>query len=231
MFWQEDDQPTEFVQSENVVDVSFKIDCKQLPLDHAWELADAIQKAAPWLQESALNGLHLIHGAPSGNGWQRPEESQDAIIHLSKRARLILRVEHAFVEQALQLTGHQLSISGFPLFIQAGKPQQLVAQSTVHCRYVQADETQPENEFLQVVASELQLLGIEVKKMMSGMTRTFCSPNGVLFTRSLMVADLTQEESVTLQHHGIGSGRKMGFGIVLPHKGIAAVNETYEDQA
>jgi len=43
-------------------------------------------------------------------------------------------------------------------------------------------------------------------------------------TRSLMVAELKQAESVRLQQHGMGEGRKLGCGIFLPQKDIKAVN-------
>ena len=42
MLWDEEDKKTEFVLSDNVVDLSFKIKCKQLPTPHAWELFQAM---------------------------------------------------------------------------------------------------------------------------------------------------------------------------------------------
>jgi len=53
-------------------------------------------------------------------------------------------------------------------------------------------------------------------------------PDGSIFTRSLMVADLEPEQSVRLQQIGLGEGRTIGCGLFIPHKGIKAVKETDE---
>jgi hypothetical protein len=50
-------------------------------------------------------------------------------------------------------------------------------------------------------------------------------PDGEIFTRSLMVADLEPEQSVRLQQIGLGAGRTFGCGLFIPHKGIKAVKE------
>jgi hypothetical protein len=47
---------------------------------------------------------------------------------------------------------------------------------------------------------------------------------GDVFTRSLMIAEMTAENAFKLQKHGIGEGRKFGCGLFLPQKGISAVN-------
>ena len=44
-----------------------------------------------------------------------------------------------------------------------------------------------------------------------------------------MLADLSTEESLKLQEHGLGEGRHMGFGIFIPHKGIDAVTKLDDD--
>ncbi len=44
-----------------------------------------------------------------------------------------------------------------------------------------------------------------------------------------MVADLTVEESITLQQRGLGAGRKLGCGLFIPHKAIAAMKAENEE--
>ena len=103
MFWQDqEDEKQQFVVPDNVVDLSFKVQCKQLPLDHAHSLSQTIQQALPWFADESLAGIHLIHGAESGNGWIRPQEP-DAILSLSKRTRFILRLPKHRVEDASNL--------------------------------------------------------------------------------------------------------------------------------
>jgi hypothetical protein len=39
-----------------------------------------------------------------------------------------------------------------------------------------------------------------------------------------MIADLTSQDSITLQEQGLGEGRKIGCGLFVPHKDIKAVD-------
>ena len=46
MLWQEENVKTEYVVPDDVVDVSFKIECKQIALDHAHDLSQALRGAS-----------------------------------------------------------------------------------------------------------------------------------------------------------------------------------------
>jgi hypothetical protein len=39
----------------------------------------------------------------------------------------------------------------------------------------------------------------------------------------MMVDQLSEADSVTLQRHGLGTGRRVGLGLFVPHKSAAAV--------
>jgi hypothetical protein len=65
--------------------------------------------------------------------------------------------------------------------------------------------------------------------MLSGRGHTIRTPEGGIETRSLMIAELTVEDSVRLQQQGLGPGRKIGCGLFLPHKGIEAVSKPQKD--
>src|SRR5688500_12618327 len=110
MHWQEEDhEQPDVTASDDVVDVSFRIDCRDLPLDHAQALSDALCSALPWLLEEPAAGVHLIHSAGSGNGWIRSEEPQD-LLYFSRRTRLYLRVPKERVEAALSLNGRTIEV-------------------------------------------------------------------------------------------------------------------------
>ena len=49
------------------------------------------------------------------------------------------------------------------------------------------------------------------------------------YTRSLMLAGLSKQDSITLQDVGIGRGRVFGCGIFLPYKSIDAV-DNFKDE-
>ncbi|MBT8126803.1 MAG: type I-MYXAN CRISPR-associated protein Cas6/Cmx6, partial [Gammaproteobacteria bacterium] len=67
MLWEEDDkQKVEERVADDVVDLVFKINCKQIPTMHAFELAQALYQVLPWLAAEPEIGIHQIHGAATG---------------------------------------------------------------------------------------------------------------------------------------------------------------------
>jgi CRISPR-associated protein Cas6 len=225
VFWKEDSgSKKEYVVPDDVVDISYKLDCKTLPIDHAHSLSSAIQEALPWFEKESQAGLHLIHVAESGNGWYRPEDPENEILCLSRRTRLTLRVPKHRIDDAHQLSEMSMEIDGHALTVKEATVKPLVALPTMFSRYVETEENKDEDRFLGDMAKLLQDMEIPVMKLMAGRVHRFRLGERTLFTRSLMVADLAPEQAVKLQQHGIGSGQKYGCGLFIPQKGIKAVN-------
>ncbi len=221
MFWTEDkDDKTEFQVPENVLDVVYRIKCKCIPLEHAYALSEALHQALPWLADEPVAGIHQLYGAESGNGWERPDTE---VLYLSRRQHLILRLPKARLQEAEQLTGQKLDVGGYPLEVGEFTTRRLSDLSTLFARGVIAKEGQSEVEFMQESARQLEAMGIEVKKMICGRERSIRLPHTTLITRSLMLADLEQSQSVRLQELGLGPERKLGCGLFLPQKSISAV--------
>jgi CRISPR-associated protein Cas6 len=229
MFWAEEDNAAEeFRTSDDVIDMAFAIKCPMLPIDHAYELSQQLHEALPWLDEEPQAGIHLIHGAASGNGWFRPEETPGALLHLSRRARMRLRLPRQRVEEAGALSGKILHIGGYILEVGRSEVHRLTPLPTLFSRYVITQETTGEEEFLQAVLDQLKKQDLECRKLLSGTMHSFSFPEGPVFTRSLMVADLTPEHSIRLQQSGLGEGRRFGCGLFIPHKGIKPVKQEGE---
>ena len=226
MFWSEETKKQEFEVPDDVVDLVFKLDCKMLPLEHAYSLSQAIGSVLDWIEAEELAGIHQIHVAESGNGWMRPEDPTNEVLHLSRRTRMSLRVPRERVEEAKQLTGKTLDIEGYSLTIGEATIKPLSDITILFSRYVVCDADVSEEQFLNAVAEQLQAMDIPVKKMMAGKTHTIQTPDGALTTRSVMVADLDKEHSVRLQQRGIGPARHLGCGIFVPQKGIKPVKDT-----
>jgi CRISPR-associated protein Cas6 len=227
MYWSDDkDKQPEFVVPEDVVDLAFRLNCPTLPLDHAHALSQAILEVLPWMQEEAQAGLHLIHGAASGNGWFRPEDTENELLHLSRRTRMRLRLPRHRLEEAKSLVGATLDIEGHPLEIGKTEVFMLSSLPTLFARYVITDEGRDEEAFLEAAAGKLEALDIPCRKMLAGITHKLNFPDGAVFTRSLMVAELEPEQSVRLQQQGLGEGRDFGCGLFVPHKGIKPVKDT-----
>ncbi|MBI5460879.1 MAG: type I-MYXAN CRISPR-associated protein Cas6/Cmx6 [Gammaproteobacteria bacterium] len=230
MFWNEDKQEDKGYRiPDDIVDLSFAIRCKMLPLDHAYALSHALHGALPWLADEEAAGVHLIHGAESGNGWYRPQDTSGALLHLSRRTRMMLRVPKHRVDDARALEGAVLDVAGNRLEISSeGTIKLLSAMSTLFARHVvMADPHMNEAAFLEQVVADMRGLGIRVNKILCGKAHDLHTPEGVVHTQSVMIADLEPESAVLLQQKGIGPGRKMGCGLFLPHRGIKAVKETH----
>ena len=228
MYWQDqEEKKKEYVVPDDIVDVSFKVLCKQLPLDHAYALSQAIQNELPWIVDEPLAGVHLIHGAESGNGWIRPQEP-DAILNLSARTRFRLRLPKHRVAEACQLVGKELNVNNYKLILSKPQCKLLSTLTTIFARHIITENIEDEEAFLNHMAELLNNEGISVTKMMSGLVHVLRMPKQNLFTRSLMIDGLKVEESIYLQQHGLGEGRKIGCGLFLPHKGIDAVGEAQQ---
>jgi len=219
MFWQEDEDATQFAISDDVVDLLFKIKCNTLPVDHAWPLSEAILTELPWFASEPLSGLHLIHGADSGNGWERPQGGNE-LLYLSRRTRLILRLPKHRLEDTQVLTGRRLYIQDNPLEIGDSHTRSLATTTTLYCRHLVATAGMKEEAFLDQAVTELRGMNIRFKKILCGKSGTFVTPDGVLPTQSLMVAGLPLEDAITLQQQGLGPHRSRGFGLFVAHKTV-----------
>jgi CRISPR-associated protein Cas6 len=223
MRWQEDEAHSETKITAQIIDLAFEINCPMLPLDHAYALSEAVKQAIPWFDVEPLAGLHLIRGANSGNGWQR-SETEDTILHLSRRNKLVLRLPLHRVFEAQVLRGMTLNIDTYLMQVGKATQKNLLPTPVLFARYVQADSSQTEDEFLDHAVDTILKLGVECRKVLCGKNHYFKHPQHQIFTRSLMIADLKQEDSVILQQYGLGDGRKMGFGLFLPHKDIKSLD-------
>jgi CRISPR-associated protein Cas6 len=220
MYWQEDDdKPFPPAVPDDVVDVTFKVACRALPLDHAHALSEALLAALPWLREEPQAAVHLIHGAESGNGWLRPEDP-DALLYPSRRTRFTLRVPKHRVADARALAGRTLDVGGHAVTLRDPHVRELSPLTTVFSRHVMSEQDE-EAAFLEAVARRLrEELDIRVRKMVAGREHTHRFPDREIRTRSLMIDGLRVEESIRLQQRGLGPGRLQGFGIFLPHKAV-----------
>ena len=201
-----------------IVDAVFAITCPSLPVDHAYALQQAIQEALPWFAEEPRAGLHTVHGAASGSGWMRPEGA-DALLQLSHRAKLALRLPGHRLEDAAALLGRTLQVAGWPLHVEkmALRPLSRITTLFSRCVVLAAGE---EAAFVIAATAELGALGIKPATMVCGRVTPVATPSETFQSRSLMLAGLTREQSLLLQQSGLGAGRKLGCGLFIPHKDI-----------
>jgi CRISPR-associated protein Cas6 len=209
----------------DIVDAVFAISCRSLPVDHAYTLSQAIQAALPWFAEEASAGLHTIHGAASGSGWLRPE-GEHAMLQLSHRAKLALRLPRRRLDDAAAMIGRTLQVANQPLRVDRLSVRPLSRITTLYSRSVVLADTNDaaaddETAFLAAATRELGVLGIAAARMLCGRVTPVATPARSYQTRSLMLAGLAPEHSLALQQQGLGVERKLGCGLFIPHKDIA----------
>ena len=225
MFWRDDVQSKPDQCSKCMVDLAFKLSGRDIPVEHARDLNQAVTSHLPWLGDQTDAGIHLIHGAASGNGWLRPG-GQSAALVLSRRTCLILRLPMHRLEQAKELQGAELLLEGHALRVGVGTARPIRANATQFARYVAGLDGEHEENFVDRVAGELVARRLHFSKLLCGRSHEIRTPDESIFTRGLMVAGLDSADSITLQEQSLGSGRLFGCGLFLPHKGIETVTQT-----
>lgn len=223
--WEETEKQ-DLKDKSSMIDISFRIDCKTLPYDHAYELSKSITQIMPWMMNNKLTGIQTLHGPESGNGWTRSENEE---IFLSKRTRLVLRILRTDLDKTKDIENTIIDVHGSKIKIGKSNIKTFLVVRDLICRFVLCDEQQTEEDFLKGVSKELNLHGVSIKKAICGKNKSLMIDGKNKFTRSLMIADLSKENSILLQDKGVGEGRIYGCGIFLPHKSIDAVSGFKED--
>jgi CRISPR-associated protein Cas6 len=191
-----------------MIDVAFPVEGDTLPGDYRFALAEALERALPWLAESPAAGVHRLKLV--GNG------GNDAIV--SRRTRLALRVPRERAADAGALAGAELTVAGHRLRVGAAQPRELQHHATLFAHVVAGGED--EIRFMQAVNTELESLGVQCRAI-CGLRHLL--EGGRLAGYSLMLDGLSPQHSMTMLEAGIGGHRRLGCGIFVGHKSSAAV--------
>lgn len=225
--WQEEtEQKKSIADDSDMAELSFSVNCKELPYDHAYELSSAILNLIPEIKNDKRNAIQTLHGPMSGNGWVRPDSEN---IPLSKRAKLIMRLNRNQINSIKSIEGKKIELFGNILKIGESKVKSFLVVKDLFCRFVISDTKTSEDDFLHKIQTELRNFNINIRKALCGKSMLVNFGKETVYTRSLMIADLSKEESLKLQEEGVGEKKLFGCGIFLPHKSIDAVNNFKED--
>jgi len=154
-------------------------------------------------------------------------QGEDALLQLSRRAKLVLRLPAHRAEEASALVGRTLQVAGSSLRVEkmALRPLSRITTLFSRCVVLAAED---EAVFVGAATEELGALGIRAQRMVCGRMTTVATPDRTYQARSLMLAGLTLEQSLLLQRSGLGAGRKLGCGLFIPHKDIADLRSRSE---
>ncbi len=195
-----------------VTDVQFELKGTVLPKDHGYALFLELTSLLPWLADEPLLGIHGIQGADLGDGR----------LMLNRRGRLVIRTPRERVPELLTLSGQSLCLGGNRFTIGAGKLRPLSWHTPLYAHVVTTGSAD-EREFAADVIRLLDAFGVD-SRFICGKRQTLTTENGVEVGYSLMLHGLPIEHALMIQQQGLGTHRKLGCGLFIPHKSITAVS-------
>lgn len=192
-------------------DLVFDLDGRMLPQDHVSALASAVGARLPWLASDAGSGIHAIKGAANEHGE----------LVINKRAKLVIRTARDQLGEARILSGTQLSLDGYLLDIGAAVSREFVPFATLYAPLLLTGRER-EEDFAADLMALLGERGID-RRFICGKARGIVHAGQTLRGYSLMLYDLSMDQSLRIQDEGLGLHRELGCGIFVPHKSIAPV--------
>jgi CRISPR-associated protein Cas6 len=195
-------------QENSFINLHFKVMGKRIKVDHGFGLHAAISRALPRFHDDEHTGVRLLRGRYVGDGW----------LDISPWSELVFRMTANWIPFYIPLAGKTLEVMGDWLRVGVPKTSMLVPVVALYAHLVTTKNGQDEMRFREEINRQMESLGVR-GKFSVGDRRTFQVHEKQVVGYSLLVNELTAEESLTLQERGLGGRRKMGCGFFEPWKG------------
>jgi len=218
MYWSDDEENLQFPTS-SVLDVIYKIEGKTLPTNALSAIALSLTDQLEGWDNLENVALHLMLGGEEGNGWYR-DRNPDSVLYISRRTKLVLRVEQDKLHHFSFLSNCELDVQGHKVKFVHKHNKNLQHSETLYSQHV-ISEFENELEFLENIKQQLQNMNVNCKKILCGKSRELMLNCGKVYTRSLMLNELSKEDSLTLLTKGLGHSQKQGCGVFVPYKSIS----------
>lgn len=193
-------------------DVQYDLTPGEIPADHGVILYEALVAHLPWLADTPGVGVHPVHGAPTGRN--------DNLV-INRRVKLVLRLPLARLADAEALVGATLKTPAGTLTVGPLKMRPLMPYATLYSHFVVMDSAD-EALFIDEARAELERLGVRAG-LIPGKRRMLQTAEATVEGYSLMLHDISLEDSIRVQEQGLGRHRRYGCGIFIPHKSIKEV--------
>lgn len=152
-------------------------------------------------------GVKLIRGRYVGDG----------MLDISPRTELTLRLAASDIAQYINLAGKRLDILGQTMTVGVPMTRALVPAVALYAHQVTTKNGHDQNRFEEEIARQMATSNVK-GKFAVGKRRTFGIHGKQVVGYSMLVSELTAEESIILQENGLGGRRKMGCGFFEPWK-------------
>ena len=196
-----------------VVDVAFDVGGTSLPADHAWPLLQAMEARLPWFADEARAGIHPLRAVPTSYG----------IVLLAQRAKLVLRVPQARLPRRAAAAGRRLDVGGSAL-----RSARAMRDRCGRARRCPRSgwPPMPATSRVRGRSRASRCSGWSVAcEFISGRRRRGDAGGREIAGFALTLHGLGSADSLRIQCEGMGGDRRLGWGIFVPAKSIAAVRE------
>lgn len=191
-------------------DVAIAISGETIDAGYAVSLYQALAQQLQWLEGEPAAGVFSIRGLSQTAGG----------LMIGGRTRVVLRVPAERVADCERLHGHCVALPQ-PVRFGAASARDLLPFPVLYAHLV-ITGAETESEFLADVQAELKSLDVDCDVIV-GRRGELQIGRRRESGYSLMLHGLTPEESTLMQEHGLGRHRKLGCGLFVPHKSVAAV--------
>jgi len=211
-----------------IIELSFRLRGTPLPQDHGNAMYRAVAGIVPWVGEPAQLDLAIVpvQGSPHGG-----------FIHLTSISRLAFRLNVEDSERLSPLADRTLVVEAATLRVGRPTEYRLRPVPGLASPFVVAEHHRYSDEVLEWLKAEFHALDIRavpalrLKRVRKGASpvepsrRSFDFPyarhnrhigDNPVVGWEVQVFGLTPEESVRLQEHGVGPGRRYGCGVFMP---------------
>ena len=199
------------------VDLSFNASGTHLQLDHGYSLYSAISRViGPISHDPNGVGIHSIQGIRVGYN----------MLQLTGDSRLRVRTPVALISPFLKLAGQTLKIDTNRISLGVPQTYPLSPSPTLVSKLVTIKGFDEKKSFIEAVQRQLDLLSISGNVTIpdrdtgphagNPMRRVIKIKDKTVVGFTVLISELTMEDSVILQERGIGGRRHMGCGIFIP---------------
>lgn len=212
----------------NIINLVFPVEGTLLHADHNHRLLGSLSKKIPQLHSFNNLAVNTISGIPDREGK----------ILLTPHSRLYLRLPVEAIALVYQLAGQTLTIGEYQVKLGNPELQTLKAVESLKARLVTIKGYTKPASFLEAAYRQLQALEIganigipandkgEPKRLTLKINKPDQKRSYTIIGFSVVVSNLSEEDSIKLQIHGLGGKRRLGCGVFYsnisvnqPHQG------------
>jgi CRISPR-associated protein Cas6 len=198
------------VSSASAVDFACAVTGDRINHDYPSGLHRALAAALPWLDDEPQAGIHPMRGLTPCAGR----------LMVGGRTRVVLRAPAQRAQDCARLEGARLEVPD-PLLVGRVSMRELLAYPVLYARLV-VTGAEDEADFVADVERDVAELDLDCE-LIVGRRGELRTDAGRLVGFSLMLHGLAAAESLRVQELGLGQHRKLGCGLFVPHRSVAAV--------